>query len=272
MNRDQEIWHLNNNYLLSYEIRPSGDLPPNLHSHRSYEIFILESGATTLLVGDKLFPIVQRDILLITPETIHKNNGGIQHHRYAVHFTMNYLRKYFDETVCQEITSIIQNNKLTMRIGAFKRILEILGSMQTEFGSKYSYIHLAELLTIISNPANCTIPHQQTENKIVQSIMDYINSDYTTITGLDDIASHVHISKEYLCQIFKKETGITVSHYLNGVRIQNACEILKQGKSNIMETAILCGYNSSMYFCKMFKSIVNMTPKEYQKSVSVGAL
>ena len=267
MDREQEIWHLNNDYLLSYDIRPSGELPPNLHSHRAYEMFILEEGATTMLIGDKLFPLAQGDILLIAPETIHKNKGGVEHYRYAVHFTMDYLKKYFSEPVCGEITDIIQNNKLTMKTAALKRILEILGNMQTKFGSKHSYIHLAEILTIISNPANRTTARQHTENKTVRSIMDYINSDYPAITSLDDIASHAHISKEYLCQLFKKETGITVSHYLNGVRIQNACEILKQGKSNVIETAILCGYNSSMYFCKMFKSIVNMTPKEYRKSV-----
>ena len=265
MNREQEIWRLNNDYLFSYDIRPAGNLPKNLHSHRAYEIFILESGATTMLIGDKLFPITQGDILLVAPETIHANKGGIEHYRYAVHFTMSHLKKYFDETVCNEITNVIQNNKLTMKPGAFKRILEILGNMQTKFGGKYSYIHIAELLTIISDPSNHIASDRQTENKTVQSVMDYINFDYPSITSLDDIASHAHISKEYLCQLFKKETGITVSHYLNGVRIQNACEILKKGETNIMETAILCGYNSSMYFCKMFKSIVNMTPKEYRK-------
>ena len=267
MNREEEIWRLNNDYLFSYDIRPAGDLPKNLHSHRAYEMFILESGATTMLIGDRLFPLSQGDILLVAPETIHANKGGVEHYRYAVHFTMDYLKKYFDETVCREITDIIKNNRLTMRTDAYKRILEILGNMQTEFGSKHSYIHLAEILTIISNPANRTTPHQRTENKTVQNIMNYINSDYPSITSLDDIASHAHISKEYLCQLFKKETGITVSHYLNGVRIQNACEILKKGKSNVIETAMLCGYNSSMYFCKIFKSIVNMTPKEYRKSV-----
>ena len=267
MNREEEIWRLNNDYLFSYDIRPAGDLPKNLHSHRAYEMFILESGSTTMLIGDKLFPITQGDILLVAPETIHANKGGIEHYRYAVHFTMNYLKEYFDETVCTEITDVIQNNKLTMRPGAFKRILEILGNMQTEFGVKFSYIHIAELLTIISDPSNHIMSDRQTENKMVQNVMDYINSEYPSITSLTDVASHAHISKEYLCQLFKKETGITVSHYLNGVRIQNACEILKKGEANIMETAMLCGYNSSMYFCKMFKSIVNMTPKEYRKLV-----
>ena len=267
MNREEEIRRLNNDYLFSYDIRPAGDLPKNLHSHRAYEMFILESGATTMLIGDRLFPISQGDVLLVAPETIHANKGGIEHYRYAVHFTMSHLKKYFDETVCAEITDVIQNNKLTMRPGAFKKILEILGNIQTEFGGKYSYINIAELLAIISDPSNHILSDRHTENKTVQSVMDYINSYYSSITGLNDIASHAHISKEYLCQLFKKETGITVSHYLNGVRIQNACELLKKGETNILETAMLCGYNSSMYFCKMFKSIVNMTPKEYRKII-----
>lgn len=65
----------------------------------------------------------------------------------------------------------------------------------------------------------------------------------------------------FICVSFKK-TGVTVSDYINSIRINNACEILRLGKSNITQAAILYEYNSTTYFCRVFKNIMRVTPRE----------
>lgn len=269
MNMDEITRILNSTYLLNHDTH-SEEHVSDLHAHHSYEIFIMESGATTIILDDKLFPLSQNEILLIRPDSIHKNNGGHRHSRYAVHFTMNYISQYISPDICAELTEIFRYNKLLLNPSAFHSLLDILKRMETEFGKKYPYIHIAELLSVISDRSNHIVSPSKTNNVTVQAIMDYIGKNYANISGLDDIAAGVGISKEYMCNIFKKETGLTVSHYLNGVRINKACEILKLGKANVTETALLCGYNSSMYFCKTFKSILNMTPKEYRNHATSG--
>lgn len=265
MKLNELMWTLNNTYLFDYDTHTE-NFSSNLHAHRSYEIIILESGSTTILLDDKLYPLSEGEILLISPDSLHKNNGGAKHSRYAIHFTMDYLLNHFQESVCTDLTHIFKIDKLSVKARAFRIISEIMKHTETDFGKKHPYIHIAEILSVISDPSNHSVISPKIDNAIIQNVMNYVHNNYNTITGLDDIALHASISKEYLCQVFKKETGLTVSHYLNGVKISKACELLRSGSTNITETALLCGYNSPMYFYKVFKNIMRMTPKEYRNN------
>ncbi len=68
-----------------------------------------------------------------------------------------------------------------------------------------------------------------------------------------------------LCRTFKKLTGYTVIQYINILKIQKACDLLHETRKSITEIALDCGFNSTMYFCKTFKAILNITPTDYRK-------
>lgn len=250
---------------VAHDTHPAEYLMSKLHYHNSYEMFIMINGSTTMLVDDKLVPADKRDIIFLKPNILHKNNGGAKHERYALHFTMNYLNTYFTDTA---INSIIQNfdkDKLTFTSYAFAGIHELLNKI--EHNEKYAYIYIAEIMSIVENKKNIVQEKINRNNSTVNSILEYIHSNYADISGLDDIANEIHITKQYMCQLFKKHTLVTVSDYLNNVRINNACEMLRSSDMNVTETAMQCGYNSPMYFCKIFKKIVHMTPNEYKKHI-----
>ena len=250
---------------VAHDTHPAEYLMSKLHYHNSYEMFIMINGSTTMLVDDKLVPADKRDIIFLKPNILHKNNGGAKHERYALHFTMNYLNTYFTDTA---INSIIQNfdkDKLTFTSSAFAGIHELLNKI--EHNEKYAYLYIAEIMSIVENKKNIVQEKINRNNSTVNSILEYIHSNYANISGLDDIANEIHITKQYMCQLFKKHTLVTVSDYLNNVRIKNACEMLRSSDMNVTETAMQCGYNSPMYFCKIFKKIVHMTPNEYKKHI-----
>ena len=250
---------------VAHDTHPAEYLMSKLHYHNSYEMFIMINGSTTMLVDDKLVPADNRDIIFLKPNILHKNNGGAKHERYALHFTMNYLNTYFTDTA---INSIIQNfdkDKLTFTSSAFAGIHELLNKI--EHNEKYAYLYIAEIMSIVENKKNIVQEKINRNNSTVNSILEYIHSNYTDISGLDDIANEIHITKQYMCQLFKKHTLVTVSDYLNNVRINNASEMLRSSDMNVTETAMQCGYNSPMYFCKIFKKIVHMTPNEYKKHI-----
>lgn len=255
-------------YTLVHDIHPAKHFMSKLHYHNSYEMFIVISGSTTMLVNDKLIPVKKNDIILLNPNNLHKNNGGAKHERYAVHFTINYLRTYFTDTAIDSITRNFDKDKITLTPSAFDGMHELLSKM--EYNEKYAYIYIAEIMSMIENKKNIVNDEINSDNSTVNSILEYIHSNYAYISGLDDIAHEIHITKQYMCQLFKKHTFVTVSDYLNNVRINNACEILRKNDINVTETALMCGYNSPMYFCRVFKNIVHMTPNEYKKHTKIA--
>lgn len=251
-------------FIFNHETHPKTEEFP-LHYHPSYELFIVVKGGTTLLVDDKLISVNQKEIVLLRPDIVHKNVGENQHDRYSIHITNEYLLSHFSAPLAKSLAEPFDNNKLTVTDSAFEAILDLL--KRIEKNPRYACIHTAEIITLLTDKRNLQTVNTDIQLKTTDNILEYIRKNYASIAGLDDIADHVHISKQYLCQRFKKETGVTVSDYLNSIRINNACEMLRRGKYNITQTAVLCGYNSVPYFCRVFKDIMHMTPKEYARSV-----
>ena len=75
-----------------------------------------------------------------------------------------------------------------------------------------------------------------------------IRDSYDTINGLDDIANNFYMSKCYLCRKFKNDTGMTLTQYINHVRIQKSCELLAATDMTIAQISISCGYDSQAYY------------------------
>ena len=85
-----------------------------------------------------------------------------------------------------------------------------------------------------------------------------------TLSGL---AKRFSVSFEHFSRMFKKETGLGFSKYLNSLRLQYAEQLLKSSeKYSITEVAQICGFDDSNYFSKKFKEVYGISPKKLQKT------
>lgn len=257
---------LNEWFFLDKKKRKKGDKQSNLHYHHSYEIFIILSGSTTLLVNDKLISVSKNELVLLKPDGLHKNNGGTEHERYALHFAENYLSQFMKPSAYKNLLTVFANQKIHLNSADFSAVVEMI--LRIEKNPEYAYIHICELLTLLADIHVDDKKKRTAKPKTIDLILEYINKNYSIIQNLDDISSSVHISKQYLCKLFKNDMNMTVAGYLNTVRINNACELLRKTKSSITDIATHCGYNSSTYFCKNFRKTVHMSPNEYRKHIT----
>jgi AraC-like DNA-binding protein len=99
-------------------------------------------------------------------------------------------------------------------------------------------------------------------------ILLYISQNYNRISKIEEIAEEFFMSKYYLCHVFKEATGLTLIQYLNNIKIQHACNLLVNSNLSILEVGNACGFNSSMYFCKIFKQALSVTPSEFRKQAA----
>ena len=84
--------------------------------------------------------------------------------------------------------------------------------------------------------------------------------------SLEEIAASTYLSKTYLSSLFKKETGYSISEYINIVRIERSKSLLLEENISIIDIANLCGFEDQSYFTKVFKHIVGITPKKYREN------
>ena len=80
--------------------------------------------------------------------------------------------------------------------------------------------------------------------------------------NLDLISCACAFNKNYISDVFKKNMGITVVRYINTVRVQAACELMKKNRTGIKDIAYMCGFNDSLYFSKLFKKQMGLSPRE----------
>ncbi|MFM9277822.1 response regulator [Paenibacillus jiagnxiensis] len=102
------------------------------------------------------------------------------------------------------------------------------------------------------------------DNPVKQAIQ-FIEEKYMDECGLAEVAAHVHLNPSYFSNLFKKETGESVTGYIQNLRVQKAKILLKSTDMKIFEIAQAIGFNDSNYFTHMFNRIAGLPPKEYRK-------
>lgn len=100
----------------------------------------------------------------------------------------------------------------------------------------------------------------------VQKAIVQIDSDISVNISTSMLAETQNVSASYLSSIFKKETGKTITEYINAKRVDMAKDLLKRTNLQVQTIAQHCGIMDMNYFSKVFKKYTGKTPKEYRET------
>ena len=104
---------------------------------------------------------------------------------------------------------------------------------------------------------------------VVEAALGLMRREYAFLAGVGELAERLEVTQEYLTRCFFKYMGITPGKYLNQIRIENAKQLLRQGRHSVGFVAGACGFSNSNYFARVFRAAVGMNPREY--ALSAGA-
>ena len=94
-------------------------------------------------------------------------------------------------------------------------------------------------------------------------------NNFNTITfmqqGLPKIISNFNYDKKYMCRVFKKYMGMTMTEYLNHTRLDYALTMIQGSNDNILDIAQSLGFSSVSYFNVIFKKRYGITPIEARR-------
>mgnify|MGYP001660956707 CR=1 FL=1 len=108
------------------------------------------------------------------------------------------------------------------------------------------------------------------KNDLIDKALKIINKEYMKGLTLEDLAKKLHLSKNYLCSLFKEETGFTFCQYLNTLKTNKAKKLLTEDKKTLEYISYECGFSSQAHFTMTFKKYTGKTPKEYKLSLMAG--
>ena len=94
---------------------------------------------------------------------------------------------------------------------------------------------------------------------------DYIEQHYREKILQEEVAAGLGISADYLSRLFKEETGLTFSEYLNQFRVERAANLLIYSEEPLAYIARYVNFPSQSYFGRIFKKVKGMTPRQYRE-------
>lgn len=98
----------------------------------------------------------------------------------------------------------------------------------------------------------------------IKHALQYVDANYEEQPNLEEIASHIGMSKHHFARIFKEYVGVTPMQFLQLTTFSHAKKLLKNS-SSILDTSLDVGLSSSSRLHEMFVNFIAVTPNEYKK-------
>ena len=108
------------------------------------------------------------------------------------------------------------------------------------------------------------VAYSKKADPIIQTVKEYIKSNYQKNIRRSELANLVFLTPNYLSKLFREKTGYSLIEYINEYRIEVAKIKLADKDKSISDIAIDCGFDNLSYFSTIFKKIVGVTPNDYR--------
>ncbi|MBB6634548.1 AraC family transcriptional regulator [Cohnella thailandensis] len=258
------------------------DMPVHRHVDFSELVIVLNGHATHIVNEEESF-IKKGNVFVINGETPHAYKEPVDFKICNIMYkpellksagpdlrTMNgYQALFILEPFYRH--NHAYTSKLNMSISSLERITSMIAAMIEEYRDKlpgYQSMLASQFMELV---VYLSRQYDNREKDIDSSLMhlagaiSYIEDHYLEPLTLEDIAAQSDISVRHLNRIFRAYYQTTPFAYLQRLRLERACSLLRNSNLSITEISYSCGFYDSNYLARQFKKTYGMSPKAFRK-------
>lgn len=252
------------------------------HQHEEIQLSLIKKGEGSLLVGDTVHSFQAGELIVLGSNIPHVFKSTSQKdspsHMLTVFFKKDsFGNDFFETEELKPFDSFFEKASQSFKISSPSE--EIISLFETLFSvSKLErFILFLQLLKGINESAYIplsTFPqakkYSDNEGQRMGIIYNFSMNHFRDKITLPQIASEAAMTPQAFCRYFKKRTRKTYIEFLNEIRVEEACNLLKkQPEMSIIEIAEASGFNNISNFHRKFKELKEMRPLQYQKQHSL---
>ncbi len=143
------------------------------------------------------------------------------------------------------------------------------GSAAFEFQlQSYVYAMAAALIQAGEQSAQTMREPEKDMIDYVLRTKQYMLKHYSEPMDMEELAHRSGASASRFYQSFKKYTGLSPLKFMNTVRLNESLQLLANAATTIMEAAHTVGYSDELYFSRVFKRQMGISPSQYKVAAS----
>lgn len=249
---------------------------------RGYRLCYCQRGRLLHLLDGDSATLTHGDVFLLPEDKLPELEVSVKEtYFYVITFTdqlligerddvavvKNLLRSLSDEK-CKAPKFVLPPEEIVF----FESVLSRISSTNVSEGSSASAsLSILSLLASISELfSKDRLPHLSEKfgkESFIRYCVLYVDAHCTESITIDDITKLATTSRAQFCKLFKRETGLSFSDYLNRKRIQRAMALIKCGEK-ITDVSYMCGYSEFTTFYRNFIKFTSSSPSKYRDFIT----
>lgn len=250
---------------------------PAMHYHPYYEIYLLASGKRQYFFQNKIFNLIQGDVIIIKPNEAHKaiaydNSQFDEYERYLINIDEKLFLSLMKSD--RSLAKLLKKEIISLKPQALEEIIDIIKKIKDETSFREEIYHISVknhleriFINLYLNDSYDSVNRHVIKNDIrLNEAIEYIASNYNKRITLKECSDICYMSESYFSKVFHRIIGIDFKNYLNAIRVQKACEYLTDSNLSVSKVSELVGFDSLSYFGTVFKNTMGVSPKAYRNS------
>lgn len=241
----------------------------DLHGHEYVEIFYIISGNGLHVLNGDFSRSDTGDVYIVLPNDLHRH---VKDHTSNDFLYRDILIKlpYF-QSVCrtyyESLWDDFFNKSIPQHISLAPSNLFLLENIFLQYSNasdqekrKLSNLIVHNFIIFFLN--NKSMQKSKQYPNWLLTLISELNRPSNFTVPLQKLVASFHYTNSYICKVFRKHVGTTVTDYFNRNRITYANSLLNTTDYSIEYICSISGFNNIAYFYSLYKKFFNTTPRK----------
>ena len=257
-----------------------------LHYHPELQITAIVKGEGIFYAGNNMSLFTSGDVYVVGANVPHLLKCSDIYHAddspgvkgISLFFDEHaFGKQFFDIKEMQALKLFLQQTNRVIRVsGALKEEIFCKIVSTPKLKNEQLVITFMEILSLLNRAEKIFLNSEQyslilnsNEGGRLSEVLDYTFQNFKQDITIDQISKIAYLSRSQFSYFFKLHTGKSYIKFVNELRIENACILLKDKQYTIEQICYNVGFKNVSNFSRHFKKIKGVTPSKYRSSWTI---
>jgi AraC-like DNA-binding protein len=101
-------------------------------------------------------------------------------------------------------------------------------------------------------------------SEYIKTAVNFVNKHYAEDIRISEMASMCGLSESHFRKVFEEAMNMKPNDYINSIRIQEACKLMRKEDLSMEELGIRVGYQTPSTFNRNFRKLTGKTPYQWK--------